>query len=169
MAVGTVLLASYWSAWTAREVAIEQDKLLKVPQLFSKSIYYFTWVSPWVLRTWYFLNSWRTLLHLQDGSDELLQMEATGSSGYIDINTTAAILFVVIASCFLVMLYKLMSAWFLDVLVVLFCIGGAEVCPFFPLFWIFRWTTCFVSIKNCLWNLVDVMMSKIESIYIIHQ
>ncbi|MBA0802302.1 hypothetical protein Gohar_012611, partial [Gossypium harknessii] len=29
MAVGTILCASYWSAWTAREVAIEQDKLLK--------------------------------------------------------------------------------------------------------------------------------------------
>lgn len=30
MAVGTILAASYWSAWSAREVAIEQDKLLKV-------------------------------------------------------------------------------------------------------------------------------------------
>ena len=30
MAVGTILCASYWSAWSAREVAIEQDKLLKV-------------------------------------------------------------------------------------------------------------------------------------------
>lgn len=30
MAVGTILCASYWSAWTAREAAIEQDKLLKV-------------------------------------------------------------------------------------------------------------------------------------------
>ncbi|XP_022959088.1 signal peptide peptidase-like 4 [Cucurbita moschata] len=102
MAVGTVLLASYWSAWTAREVAIEQDKLLK------------------------------------DGSDELLQMEATGSSGYIDINTTAAVLFVVIASCFLVMLYKLMSSWFLEVLVVLFCIGGAEGLQ-----------TCLVALLSC--------------------
>lgn len=30
MAVGTILCASYWSAWTTREEAIEQDKLLKV-------------------------------------------------------------------------------------------------------------------------------------------
>lgn len=30
MAVGTILCASYWSAWNAREAAIEQDKLLKV-------------------------------------------------------------------------------------------------------------------------------------------
>uniref|UniRef100_A0A2N9GUL5 PA domain-containing protein n=1 Tax=Fagus sylvatica TaxID=28930 RepID=A0A2N9GUL5_FAGSY len=90
MAVGTILCASYWSAWSAREAAIEQDKLLK------------------------------------DGSDEILNLEGVGSSGFVDINTTAAILFVVIASCFLVMLYKLMSTWFIEVLVVLFCIGGVE-------------------------------------------
>lgn len=30
MAGGTVLCASYWSAWTAREAAIEQEKLSKV-------------------------------------------------------------------------------------------------------------------------------------------
>lgn len=30
MAVGTIICASYWSAWSAREAAIEQDKLLKV-------------------------------------------------------------------------------------------------------------------------------------------
>lgn len=30
MAVGTILCASYWSAWSAREAAVEQDKLLKV-------------------------------------------------------------------------------------------------------------------------------------------
>ena len=67
---------------------------------------------------------------LQDGSEEFLNMEGVGSSGIMDINTTSAILFVVIASCFLVMLYKLMSFWFIEVLVVLFCIGGVEVCQF---------------------------------------
>lgn len=30
MAVGTILCASYWSAWSAREATIEQEKLLKV-------------------------------------------------------------------------------------------------------------------------------------------
>lgn len=30
MAVGTILCASYWSAWSAREVSIEHGKLLKV-------------------------------------------------------------------------------------------------------------------------------------------
>ncbi|KAL4392991.1 hypothetical protein AHAS_Ahas02G0007300 [Arachis hypogaea] len=90
MAVGTILCASYWSAWTAREAAIEQEKLLK------------------------------------DASDEYLSTQNVGSSGYVEISTVAAILFVVIASCFLVMLYKLMSFWFVEVLVVLFCIGGVE-------------------------------------------
>ncbi|MBA0769328.1 hypothetical protein Gotri_018073 [Gossypium trilobum] len=90
MAVGTILCASYWSAWTAREVAIEQDKLLK------------------------------------DASEEILEVRGAGSSGFVDINTMSAIFFVVAASCFLVMLYKLMSFWFVEVLVVLFCIGGVE-------------------------------------------
>lgn len=54
-------------------------------------------------------------------------MKSAGGSNGVDINTTSAVLFVVIASCFLVVLYKLMSSWFLELLVVLFCIGGVEV------------------------------------------
>ncbi|XP_022855075.1 signal peptide peptidase-like 4, partial [Olea europaea var. sylvestris] len=102
MAVGTILCASYWSASTAREAAIEQDKLLK------------------------------------DGSDEYLSKENYRSSGFVDINTTSAVFFVVIASCFLVMLYKLMSYWFIEVLVVLFCIGGIEGLQ-----------TCLVALLSC--------------------
>lgn len=49
----------------------------------------------------------------------------------MEISTAAAISFVVIASCFLVMLYKLMAYWFVEVLVVLFCIGGVEVSYYF--------------------------------------
>ncbi|XP_057251623.1 signal peptide peptidase-like 2 [Beta vulgaris subsp. vulgaris] len=90
MAVGTILCASYWSAWNAREAAIEHDKILK------------------------------------DASNEVAASVETGSAGFVDISTTSALLFVVIASGFLVMLYKLMSVWFIDILVVLFCIGGAE-------------------------------------------
>lgn len=90
MAVGTILCASIWSAWSSREASIEHEKLLK------------------------------------DAPDDLLNLESTGSGGVVDINTTSAILFVVIASGFLIMLYKLMSTWFLEILVVLFCIGGVE-------------------------------------------
>ncbi|KAF4363676.1 hypothetical protein F8388_026284 [Cannabis sativa] len=91
MAVGTILCASYWSAWSAREEAIEHDKLLK------------------------------------DAIDEIPSEKAMGLGGVVDISTTSAVLFVFIASCFLVILYKLMSALLIDLLVVLFCIGGAEV------------------------------------------
>ncbi|XP_062146384.1 signal peptide peptidase-like 2 [Alnus glutinosa] len=90
MAVGTILCASYWSAWGAREAAIEQEKLLK------------------------------------DAADEIPRTKAIVTSGVVDINITSAVLFVVIASCFLVILYKLMSLWFIELLVVLFCIGGVE-------------------------------------------
>ncbi|KAF3610346.1 hypothetical protein DY000_02044114 [Brassica cretica] len=103
MAVGTILCASYWSAWTAREEAIEQDKLLK------------------------------------DGSDELLQVSTTSSRGVVEITVISAILFVVVASCFLIMLYKLMSFWFIEVLVVLFCIGGVEGLQ-----------TCLVALLSCI-------------------
>ncbi|VAI94360.1 unnamed protein product [Triticum turgidum subsp. durum] len=90
MAVGTVLCASYWSAWSAREAVTEQEKLLK------------------------------------DGHEVSLTVEGGGSSGIVDINVISAMMFVVVASCFLIMLYKLMSAWFIDLLVVIFCIGGVE-------------------------------------------
>ncbi|KAA3456507.1 signal peptide peptidase-like 2 [Gossypium australe] len=90
MAVGTILCASYWSAWSAREAAIEHDKLLKDPL------------------------------------DEIPDTRHVGSGGLLNINTTSAVLFVVFASCFLIMLYKLMAYWFVELLVVLFCIGGVE-------------------------------------------
>lgn len=90
MAVGTILCASYWSAWSAREASIEYEKLLK------------------------------------DAPDDLLNAEVVGVSGVVDINTTSAVLFVVVASCFLILLYKFMSFWFVELLVVLFCIGGVE-------------------------------------------
>lgn len=75
--------------------------------------------------------TYRLVLWLQDGSDEIPNLEGIGSSGFVEITTTAAILFVVIASCFLVMLYKLMSKQFIEILVVLFCIGGVEVRIFY--------------------------------------
>ncbi|KAK6137475.1 hypothetical protein DH2020_028780 [Rehmannia glutinosa] len=88
--VSTILCASYWSAWSAREAAIEQDKLLK------------------------------------DATYELPDIKSTGGSSVMDISTTSAVLFVVVASCFLILIYKLMSSWFIELLVVLFCIGGVE-------------------------------------------
>ncbi|MQL68892.1 hypothetical protein Taro_001191, partial [Colocasia esculenta] len=44
----------------------------------------------------------------------------------LEINTKGAIVFIIMASAFLMLLYFFMSAWFIWVLVVLFCIGGTE-------------------------------------------
>ncbi|GAB2271717.1 Signal peptide peptidase-like 4 [Dionaea muscipula] len=90
MAVGTILCASYWSAWSAREATLQQENFLK------------------------------------DISDELPVIGGNGPVGFVDISTRSAVLFVVFASCFLILLYKFMSPWFIEVLVVLFCIGGVE-------------------------------------------
>ncbi|THG09438.1 hypothetical protein TEA_007317 [Camellia sinensis var. sinensis] len=62
-----------------------------------------------------------------DASDEFPTTKDAVTGGIVDISTASAVLFVVIASCFLVILYKLTSSWFLEFLVVLFAIGGAEV------------------------------------------
>ncbi|KAJ0739927.1 putative aminopeptidase [Helianthus annuus] len=115
MAVGTILCASYWSAWSAREAAIEQDKLLK------------------------------------DASDEYLSTEASYSSGVVEITTTSAIVFIVVASCFLVLLYKKMSYVFIEVLVVLFAIGGAEGLQ-----------TCLVALLACFRSFENVAKSFIK-------
>jgi signal peptide peptidase-like 2B len=74
------------------------------------------------------------MILLQDGHEVLPDIEAGGSSGMVDINMTSAPLFLVIASCFLITLYKLMSHWFVELLVVIFCIGGVEVCIVSSLF-----------------------------------
>ncbi|KAH9787851.1 Signal peptide peptidase-like 4 [Citrus sinensis] len=134
MAVGTILCASYWSAWTARETAIELDKLLKVGLCISTTGYLSVFMkdsscadmnSCEIDNLTLYIDTW-THATLQDGSDEFSNMEGVNSNGFVDINMASAVSFVVIASCFLVMLYKLMSFWFIEVLVVLFCIGGVE-------------------------------------------
>ncbi|XP_039056001.1 signal peptide peptidase-like 2 [Hibiscus syriacus] len=106
MAVSTILCASYWSAWSARETAIEREKLLK------------------------------------DALDEIPDSRHVGSGGIVEISTTSAILFVVIASCLLVMLYKLMSYLFVELLVVLFCIGGVEGLQACLVALLSRWFKC---------------------------
>ncbi|KAF7051890.1 hypothetical protein CFC21_060079, partial [Triticum aestivum] len=62
----------------------------------------------------------------EDGHESSVNIDAEGSTGMVDITMTSAMLFIVVASLFLVMLYKLMSHWFVELLVVIFCIGGVE-------------------------------------------
>lgn len=67
----------------------------------------------------------------------------------VDINMVSAILFVVIASCFLITLYKLMSHWFVELLVVIFCIGGVEVLYHFIFFLVLHLSElCFCASKK---------------------
>jgi len=67
----------------------------------------------------------------------------------VEINMASAILFVVIASCFLITLYKKMSHWFVELLVVIFCIGGVEVCTISFFFLVLHLSElCFCASKN---------------------
>ncbi|CAN6447982.1 unnamed protein product [Victoria cruziana] len=44
----------------------------------------------------------------------------------LDINAKGAVIFIILASAFLMLLYFFMSSWFIWLLIVLFCIGGIE-------------------------------------------
>ncbi|RZC67778.1 hypothetical protein C5167_011469 [Papaver somniferum] len=48
------------------------------------------------------------------------------SKEIIHINATGAVVFVIVASVLLMLLYFFMSAWFIWLLIVIFCIGGTE-------------------------------------------
>ncbi|XP_073388593.1 signal peptide peptidase-like 2 isoform X2 [Physcomitrium patens] len=96
MALGTILSASFWSAWTAKESAQEHYRRLKeLPELPAED-----------------------LVEARDPEK--------ANKDVIDINVLSAVLFVLMASAFLMLLYFYMSAWFMRVLVILFCIGGFE-------------------------------------------
>lgn len=74
---------------------------------------------------------------LHDGTDEHCKLVKENQEDYVsergkeesdvlNINVASAILFVLFASGFLLLIYKFMSEWFLLLLVILFCIGGVE-------------------------------------------
>ncbi|XVE81085.1 hypothetical protein DITRI_Ditri15bG0034900 [Diplodiscus trichospermus] len=64
--------------------------------------------------------------------DELSLKESSNTTGnddekeILDISAKGAVVFVIIASTFLVLLYFFMSSWFVWLLIVLFCIGGVQ-------------------------------------------
>ncbi|KAG0589468.1 hypothetical protein KC19_1G022400 [Ceratodon purpureus] len=110
MAVGTILSASFWSAWTAKEEHYRRMKQER-PELSG------------------------------DVPAEAGDSEKMDTDDVIDINVLSAVLFVLLASAFLLLLYFYMSVWFMRVLIILFCIGGFEglqtclvslLCRWFP-------------------------------------
>ncbi|KAL7177046.1 hypothetical protein ACSBR2_030385 [Camellia fascicularis] len=61
----------------------------------------------------------------------------------LDISAKSAIVFVITASIFLVLLYLFMSSWFVWLLIVLFCIGGTEICLLFCFYLLYsKWRNC---------------------------
>ena len=54
-------------------------------------------------------------------------MEEETEDEVIEINAKMAIIFVIAASTFLVLLYFFMAPWFNWLLIILFCIGGTQV------------------------------------------
>ncbi|KAE9450734.1 hypothetical protein C3L33_17366, partial [Rhododendron williamsianum] len=99
MAVGTIVCASLWSEFTGSKKNDERYNEL----------------SPKVLIILTSFESSNAGTVQDDAEDEV-----------VDISAKSAIVFVISASTFLVLLYLFMSSWFVWLLIVLFCIGGIE-------------------------------------------
>eukprot|EP00250_Pteridium_aquilinum_P008502 c17997_g1_i1 orf=254-1870(-) len=63
---------------------------------------------------------------VKENQDDFNGKHGNEEPGVLNINVASAVLFVLFASGFLLLIYKFMSTWFLLLLVILFCIGGVE-------------------------------------------
>jgi signal peptide peptidase-like 2B len=63
----------------------------------------------------------------QDGTNAGSYTRQDSEKEILEINVKGAITFLIAASVFLLLLFYFMSSWFVWLLIVLFCIGGAEV------------------------------------------
>ncbi|XP_039016424.1 signal peptide peptidase-like 3 [Hibiscus syriacus] len=89
MAVGTIVIASYWQEFGTSENSDERYNELS-----------------------------KESTNARTGNDDEKEI--------FDISIKGAVVFVITASTFLVLLYFFMSAWFVWLLIVLFCIGGVQ-------------------------------------------
>ncbi|MBA0798275.1 hypothetical protein Gohar_008882, partial [Gossypium harknessii] len=106
MAVGTIVTASLWQEFGTSENSDERyNELSKVYHILSLLI---------VMK---FIAEESPNAGTGDDDDKEI----------LDISVKGAIVFVITASTFLVLLYFFMSAWFVWLLIVLFCIGGVQV------------------------------------------
>ena len=64
---------------------------------------------------------------MQEPSETATIAKDDSEKEVFEINAKGAVVFIIVASAFLMLLYFFMSAWFIWVLIVLFCIGGTEV------------------------------------------
>ncbi|KAK3037560.1 hypothetical protein RJ639_031993, partial [Escallonia herrerae] len=128
MAVGTIVCASVWSAATASEQSDERYNEL----------------SPKVPFDYLFLFAF---VFSHQESCNVGSVKEDVEKEFLDINARSAVVFVITASTFLVLLYLFMSSWFVWLLIVLFCIGGIEV-----LCYILVTFTYILPSHDCLWN-----------------
>lgn len=70
---------------------------------------------------------------LQDQLNAAAENREDSETEILEINAKGAIVFVIVASVFLLLLFYFMSSWFVWLLIVLFCIGGIEVLFYFPI------------------------------------
>ncbi|CAM6103447.1 unnamed protein product [Calypogeia fissa] len=87
---------------------------------------------------------------LKELPDPYMMEPESDEKDVVDISVASAVLFLVLASGFLLLLYLFMSQWFLLILVVLFCIGGAEGLQTCVVAFLSRWfpnaTTSYVNV-----------------------
>lgn len=126
MAVGTVITASLWPKLTESEQSDESRNELS-PKVAGKNTLVFTLsiFSNVVSSISIFdeSDSYVTFTFSYQDSDAA----AAKDEEILQITTKSAVIFVISASSFLLLLYFFMSASFVWVLIVLFCIGGIEV------------------------------------------
>ncbi|WVZ05596.1 hypothetical protein V8G54_018942 [Vigna mungo] len=129
MSVGTIVCASLWSDFTSPEKTDERYNELcpKVGtctpsgDVRNFNLSYITAIN--------FDSQFCFVLLPVDFSESSIAETARDDfdKEIVNIDSKGAIIFVIAASTFLVLLFFFMSSWFVWVLIVLFCIGGIEV------------------------------------------
>ncbi|KAJ0092119.1 hypothetical protein Patl1_26230 [Pistacia atlantica] len=139
LAVGTIIVASLWSDFTNEHTDERYNEISPKIFIMMDNAYYLT-VHSCFLKFMVIGGLTGRLI-----SSELPKKLMSGFSGrtllesptvpsdrddsekeVLDISAKGAIVFIITASTFLVLLYFFMSSWFVWLLIVLFCIGGVE-------------------------------------------
>ncbi|KAJ4766166.1 signal peptide peptidase [Rhynchospora pubera] len=71
-------------------------------------------------------EQYNQLTHKHDGANTASYARQDPEKEILEINVKGAIVFLIAASAFLLLLFYFMSSWFVWLLIVLFCIGGTE-------------------------------------------
>ncbi|KAH7531126.1 hypothetical protein JRO89_XSUnG0017800 [Xanthoceras sorbifolium] len=129
MAIGTIIAASLWSEFTSER----NDE--RYNELSPKSIEAFVGINnggnkPKASEFVGALSNSSSVVAsgsiFEHETSNVQTAKDDSEAEIIDISAKGAVVFVITASTFLVLLYFFMSSWFVWILIVLFCIGGIE-------------------------------------------